>query len=112
MARITDIYQGTTKKFTVIIELDDVLQNITADTVTFTMKINRNDADPGILQKNASVAAPEGLVGEASFELTPAETNVTIREYTCDVQWILATGEEYIIIPPQSIQVLARVSDV
>ena len=109
---IRDFYRGETKKFKITIEVDGANPDITGDTVTYTMKTNKDDPDPGILQVNADVAAPGGSNGEASFELTPAQTDVAIGHYFCDVQWILATGEEYIIIPPQEIQVLERVSDV
>ena len=111
MAEITDFYRGTTKNFTVSVTMDGVAPDISGDVVTLTMKTNKNDADAAaILQETADVAT-DGANGNAIFELTPAVTNIVVGDYSADVKWELATGEEYILLE-QGLRVRERVSDV
>jgi hypothetical protein len=108
---LKEFEQGTTKIFSVILSLDGANQNITADTVTFTMKRSKFDSDSdAIIQQNADVTT-NGATGEAIFTLLPATTQVAARKYYYDITWTLSGGAEYV---PKSdiVTVLRRVSDV
>jgi len=108
--RISDFRAGETKRFTITCKIDGVAQNITSDTVRFTMKSNRSDSDASAaIQKDADVAT-QGSSGVAIFTLTPTDTDVSPGSYFCDVQWIRSDGSEYVVYDGR-ISVLERVSD-
>ncbi len=107
---LKNIYRGTTVNFRGSVTDDGSIPDISGDIVTFTMKINKSDADPGVFQKVADVAT-EGASGTAIFEFTNAETDIAERAYVAGIKWELVTGEEHILLT-QSIIVLERVSDV
>lgn len=107
---LSDFYAGTTKTFRVTISLNDVAQDITADTVTFMLKEEKGDEDTdALIDVNADVAT-EGASGTAIFSLTPAETNVIVGKHYFDIVWYLDSGEEYVLLNGK-VSVLERVSD-
>ena len=99
--------RGTTKKFTVTLSVDGVVQDITLDTVTVTLKKDTVDAST-VIEKNADVAI-SGAAGKAIFELTTTETNIAERRYVIDVLWVLANGDKYVVYDAE-IEVLPRIS--
>jgi hypothetical protein len=108
---LTAFYVGTTKKFTVTCKIGGEAKDITGDTVTFTVKTNKDDADSAAkIQEDADVAS-QGADGIAIFELTPTITEIAPGDYHCDVQWVRSGGAEYVLLS-QAIKALERVSDV
>lgn len=107
---ISDFYPGTTKKFTVECQINSAAQDITGDIVTFRIKELASDSnDDAVLTEVADVAT-EGASGIAIFDIAKADTELDVRSYVCDVEWILAGGAEYIVYS-DDIKVLQRVSD-
>lgn len=108
---ITDFYPGTTKKFTVTCKIGGTTQDIRSDTLTFRMKTTQSVVDSGaVLSKTADVATG-GASGVGAFELTPADTALSVGKYFCDIVWELAGGDEYVIYD-DAVKVLDRTSDV
>jgi len=107
---LNNFYRGTTVNFRGSITVNGSTPDISGDAVTFTMKVNKDDADPGVFQKTADVIT-EGPSGTVIFEFTKAETNIEERTYAVDIKWELATGEEY-VLHEQSLIIQKRVSDV
>ena len=107
---IEDFYTGETVEITVLCKKDGAAQDITADTVTLTIKENRSDADgSAVLQVDADVAT-YGAAGTAYWNLTPAQTAITVGTYYMDIVWYDGTKEH--IVYDKSIKVIDRVSDV
>jgi len=92
--RLEDIPEGTTVIFTDTLLLGGVAPDITGDTVTITIKENKEDADPGLLQVSADLAV-QGAGGIAAFELTPSQTAIEPGDYHYEVMWIRSNGEKY-----------------
>jgi hypothetical protein len=92
--RLRDIPAGTTVLFTDTLLLGGVAPDITADTVTITLKANPDDADPGALQKAADVSI-QGAGGIAAFELTSTETDIEPGDYFYEIIWKRSTGAIY-----------------
>jgi ABC-type phosphate/phosphonate transport system substrate-binding protein len=109
---INPIPQGTTRTVTYTIKFEGVTQDISADTVTLTVKGNIDNSDAqAVLQKDADVAT-DGADGVAAFELTNTETEViTPGSYPYDVIWYRGVDEEYLV--ERGVLVIQnRVSDV
>ena len=107
---IENFYTGETVEITVLCKKEGVAQNITADTVTLTMKEDKSDADSSaVLQVDADVST-YGAAGTAYWNLTPAQTALTVGTYYMDIVWYDGTKEH--IVYDKSIKVLDRVSDV
>ncbi len=107
--RLDDIPEGTTIIFTDTLLLDEVVPDITSDTVTITIKASKDDPDPGLLQISANVAI-QGASGQALFELTSAQTTIEPGDYLYEIMWIRADGKKY---RPHfgSVRITQRVSD-
>jgi hypothetical protein len=107
---ISNFFPGTTFSLRITINLNGTNPDITADTITFTLKVSDKDIDAdAVIQQNADVAT-EGVDGIATLTLTPATTDVPPRTYHYDLQWIVSTGEEY-ILDSGTVKILERVSD-
>lgn len=109
MEQLSNFPIGTTVIFTVTILSSGVAPDITGDTVTLTIKINKDYDDPGVLQKTADVTT-QGGSGIAIFELTPSETAIAPMNYVYDIIWNTSTNKEY-LLDTGSIKALDRVSD-
>jgi hypothetical protein len=109
MEQLGDFRVGTTVIFNVTILSGGSAPDITGDTVTITLKTNKDDADPGVLQKDADIAT-QGSGGIAIFELLPSETAITPGEYFYDIIWETAAGKEY-ELDSGIVKALKRVSD-
>lgn len=111
MGDISDFHVGTTKAFTVTCKINGVAQDIRNDTVTVRLKTNKGDTDANAaLSKDADVAT-QGENGVAIFTLTTSDTEITPGKYYIDIEWVLASGKEYVIYDDK-IKALERVSDV
>jgi len=110
---LSDFTKGTTKGFRVTFLLDGVAQDITSDTVIFTMKKDVDQPDEKAAIVSTADVGTEGADGVAIFTLSKTETNIDPDTYHYDIQWQLAGGAEY--APPSirgTVRVLNRVSDV
>jgi len=108
---IRNFYPGETVEASFTFYVDDTLQDVSGDTVTFTMKSDKGDADSSaVIQKDAD-AATDGATGVATLTLTADETDdISPGDYFCDVVWIKADGT--VQVPyNKPVQVLTRVSD-
>lgn len=106
------VYPGTTKTFSVLCKINGVVQDITADTLTFIMKNNKYDTDiQAVLTKAADVAS-QGANGIAIFWLTPTNTSTLTQNtmYYYDIVWLDGTNEY--IANEGTIRAKERVSDV
>lgn len=111
MGDISDFYVGTDKRFTVTCKIAGVAQDITLDTVTVRLKSSKSDADASaVLSVNADVAT-QGASGVAIFDWDGDGTDITPGKYYLDIEWVLASGKEYIVYN-DTIKALERVSDV
>jgi len=111
VGEIRDFYLGETVEITVLCKKNGTAQDITADTVTLTMKENKSDADSSaVLQENADVAT-YGVAGTAYWNLTPAKTEVLeVGTYYVDILWLDGTDEH--IVYDGTVKVMERVSDI
>lgn len=108
---IKDFRVGTTKKFTVQCKLNEVLQDITTDTVTVRIKTLKSDIDASSLVEVAADVATDGANGNALFTITPAGTSgVAPGQYFIDIEWDLSGGDNYVIYD-SIITLIERVSD-
>lgn len=105
------ILKGTTQVIDYLVRLDSITSDITADTVTLTIKAQFGDSDAdALLTKDADVAT-SGANGIAIFTLTPADTDIEVGNYPYDVIWYRSTGEEY-ELETETVIIKKRVSDV
>ena len=106
---IENFYTGETVEITVLCKKEGVAQNITADTVTLTIKEDKSDADSSaVLQEDADIST-YGAAGTAYWNLTPAQTAIAVGTYYMDIVWYDGTKEH--IVYDKSIKVMERVSD-
>lgn len=106
---IEDFYVGETVEITVLCKKAGVAQDITSDTVKLTLKEEKSDADASaVLQVDADVAT-YGAAGTAYWNLTPAQTAITVGTYYMDIVWYDGTKEH--VVYDKSIKVIERVSD-
>jgi len=107
---VEDFYKGETKRISVLCKIDSIAQNITADTVTLTLKENKSDLDTAaILQEDADVSTYGGI-GIAYWALTPTQTDLDVGTYYIDIAWY--DGSNEYIVYDGTVKVLERVSDV
>ena len=113
---IAAIAQGESRTVLIVLCFVDANGNvtgkpdITADTIKFTAKENVDDADPGVLQKNADVSG--GATGIATLELLASETGVIeTGNYAYDLVWTRSNAEVK-IIGKGTLTISERVSDV
>ncbi len=105
---ITAITRGTTRVLSLTLE---GVPDISGDTVTLTAKSDKSDADPGVLQTTADVAA-YGAFGVAVFTLTPVQTNLAPGHYYMDVIWETAAGAVFPLnVGSDMLMIIERVSD-
>ena len=103
--KLNDFYRGTTKKFDVNITFNGTAPDITSDTVSVIFKTKKGDET--LIEKDADVTT-SGATGTAEFHLLPTETDVGHGKYYYQIDWILNTGEEY-VIDGGSIEILKRI---
>ena len=106
------IYPGATKRFSILCKINDVVQDVTSDTLTFRMKSNESDTDlQAILTKVAEVAS-QGASGIGIFNLTPGDTSVLTEgtTYFYDIVWLDGTNEY--IANDGTVLAKKRVSDI
>ena len=109
---ISDFYVGTTHAFSLLLKINAVAQDISGDTVTLRIKENVDDADSAASATVVADVATRGATGYADFVIPASATKgLTAKQYQLDVEWVTATGKEYIPLK-QTIQLLERVSDV
>jgi len=111
MSRISDFYQGETKKFRTTITLASNVVDISGDTVTWYLKNTKTTSDVSAsLTINANVSG-SGTTGVAIFSGTSSQTSgVSSGEYWSEQVWIRNNGERY-ILQQQQLKVLETVSD-
>lgn len=107
---ITSFYRGETKEFNILLKRGGSPQDITGDTVTFRMKSNKDDTDASAVLSKAADVSTQGASGYALFALDVSDTDITPDTYFCDIEWVLAGGEEFIAYD-NTIEVKERVSD-
>ncbi len=107
---ISAIPKGTTRAISVAFAGAPDIRN---DTVTLTIKSNKDDADPGALQTDADVATG-GANGVAVFVLTPSQTSINPGQYFYDIVWRRAADSALFVMDTGSniITIAERVSDV
>lgn len=108
---LTDFYKGTTKKFEGTITLNSATPNITADTVKFLLKTEKEDTDVEALINESADVTTKGADGTYVFNLTKTITDVEVGKAYYEIVWNLSTGEEY-VLGESTIEVLERVEDV
>ena len=108
---IRNFYPGETLEVDLEFCVDSVLQDISGDTVTFTMKSAKSDGDASaVIQKDADVAT-DGANGVATLTLTNSDTDsMPPGDYFCDVVWTTSGGSVRVAYD-NPVQVLTRVSD-
>ena len=103
-----NFYENTTKRFSGTITINGSNPDITSDTVTFTLKSKKTDADmDAIINKTADVSAGAGVF---NFNLTKTDTDTTPTRYFYDIVWDLSSGERY-VLEEGTVSVLDKVSD-
>jgi len=108
---ISDFYPGTTKRFRVAIKFNGAALDISADTVTWTVKRRKTDPDSAAALQVAADVTTEGASGVAVFEVTDEQTaQIAPGRYECDIKWERSNGEEY-VVATQTVIVKERVSD-
>jgi hypothetical protein len=68
--------------------------NITGWTVIMTVKINKTDADPGILQKKVTTHTSP-TTGETLIDFTATEMTLPAKAYLYDIQITDTLGAVY-----------------
>lgn len=107
---ISGFYPGTTINFSLTILVDNVPPNVSADTVTWTIKV-KNKPDSQALLIAAGDVATDGANGVVLFSLTDEQTAaLPAGTYVSDVVWRTAAGEEFVVLH-QNIVIMERVSD-
>ena len=85
-----NITKGDTHERDLTFTRNGVAIDITLSKIWFTIKRNKGDADPGILQvtsDGAEITKPSPLAGQARVKLSPAQTDLlTETVYDWDVQ--------------------------
>lgn len=109
--KISDFYPGATKRFKATIKLDNVIQDISLDTVTLTIKCEKSDLDTAaVLQVDADVETL-GDEGIALFEFDEEDTaDIPPGQYYIDIQWF--DGVDEYVVYDDEIRILQRISDV
>ena len=105
--KISAFHKGSTKKFTVTLSVDGVVQDITLDTVLVTFKKNKDDA--GTVIAELADVATSGAAGKALFTLSTTDTDIAVRRYFIDILWNLSGGDKYVVYDAE-IEVLPRIS--
>ncbi|MCK5604547.1 hypothetical protein KAR91_21845 [Candidatus Pacearchaeota archaeon] len=110
--KIPDTPRGTTLAFTITLKFESgQVPDITADTVTLTIKENKDDADAasGVIQEDADVSTGGGV---AIFVLTATQTDITPKEYFYDVVWTTVAGAVKVLdVGDDTFKILERISD-
>lgn len=107
---LSDIYYGTTQRFSIGLSIGSMAVDITSDTVTLTIKERYYDPDAlALLRINADVTT-QGADGIAIFALTPTNTKIAIGRYLRDIQWTRSNGDNYVVYIDKT-NILKRVSD-
>jgi|SaaInlStandDraft_4_1057021.scaffolds.fasta_scaffold37390_2 hypothetical protein len=106
---ISDIPRGTTRSISVEITISGSNPDISGDKVTLTIKSDKGDADPGVLQEDADVTT-SGASGVALFDLSTTDTDIEPGRYEYDIVWYLAGGDEH-VIDSGLVTFVERVSD-
>lgn len=110
MALIPDFYPGTTVRFTLTINLNGTAADVSADSVTWTIK-KRGLPDSQALIIVTGDVATSGATGIVLFSVTDEQTApLAAGTYVSDVVWRTAAGDEYVVLR-QNIVVVERVSD-
>ena len=105
---MNDFFENTTVKFSGVVSHDGSNPDITNDTVTFLMKLNKTDTDT-----NAAVnvnAINLGLGGAFDVILTPSITKDAVNIYFYEFVWLLANNERY-ILESGTVKILNKVQD-
>lgn len=108
-----NIKTGQSFEFAITIMPDGVPVDISADTVTMTIKDGYSDAyadSEAVLQVNGDVITG-GASGDAVFSLTPAQTAIDPGMYYIDFVWYTAGGDEHILPIKDTFHIVNRVSD-
>jgi hypothetical protein len=105
---LPSLTRGTTYEFYVTI----ASANITADTVTLTLKRDIDDSDANAaLQADADVTT-DGANGVAIFSLSKTDTDIAPGKLWYDIIWYKSNGDELrISAVGATLQILERVSD-
>jgi len=105
--KISDFYEDSSKKFTITIYYNNVIQDIRNDTVTMVLKrFTTHASDTPDLSVNGDVSTA-GVSGQAIFTLIPSVTNIKPDLYQLEVNWVRADNSSY-VIHRQMINVLNR----
>lgn len=110
MSTITDFYPGTTKRFSLALQLNGVAPDITQDTVTLTLRRGRPGDDGDVVITKPADVATSGSIGVALITLEPADTAaLSAGVYCWDIVW--RTAEEQYVVKSGVLRLLPRVSD-
>ena len=93
MSKIGTFYEDASKIFNVDIVYNGSAPDISSDTVTLYLF---DEDGSQSLSKNADVAT-SGASGTAIFNITPAEMDLTPKQYTAVVKWTAGTDELIVI---------------
>lgn len=109
---VSDFFVSTTKSWRITdIKDDDILQDISADTITMFIKTNKSDTDAAAILEVAGDCATEGADGICIFTLTPVQTAIDPGEYFIEFKWVTAGGREEVLPLKDKIRARERVSD-
>lgn len=81
------------------IKVNDVPQDITGDTVTFTLKKNLNADDSEATFQQVITVHTDPTQGITTLQIPKTESSAfTVRDYYYDIQWTQASGENTTIL--------------
>ena len=107
-----EFYRGTTVRWEEdLIAIAGVVQNITADTIQFTVKRKMSDSDAEAIIKPADVTVDvTTTANKATFEIIPTKSDIPEGNYPGEATWLDGTDEH--VLRQYDVTCLARVEDV
>ena len=95
---MANIIIGDTYKIRVAItDADGAVVDISGDTLWFTLKLNEDDDDPGVLQHSATLpTTTDTQAGIGVMLVPPSKTSLLTakQRYYSDVQWVSPDSPE------------------
>jgi hypothetical protein len=105
-----ELYKNSSAVISASIYKDSVLQDISSDTVTLTVKKRYMECDTdAVIIKTANVEE-YGTSGVALFSLSHLDTSIPIGEYIFDITW--DDGNSLYTVAVGKIKILSIVRDV
>jgi hypothetical protein len=105
-------YRGTTVRWEEdLVAIAGATQDISADTIQFTVKRKMSDSDAEAIIKPADVTVDvTTTAGKATFEIAKTESDIPEGNYPGEATWLDGTDEH--VLRQYDVACLARVEDV